>query len=161
MSFVDENTSLKDFLIAFLSSAKNTRRFHQILKERALKNYKVSTIRNTLSRLHRSGLVSNNRSEWNITPKGSEYYNKQKLFQKFESPFTKNNTPNTLVAFDIPEIYRMKRQWLRGQLKIYGYTMVQQSLWYGPGPIPKECLDKFRELEIKKNIKIFKITLKN
>ncbi len=160
MVFTNQNTTLKDFLIAFLCSAKSTKKFYQILNDRAFENYKASTVRSTLSRLHKEGLVVNQKNQWGATRKGIDQLAAKKLFSKFESPFDKNTKPNTLIAFDIPEKERTKRHWLRGQLKIYGYTMIQQSLWYGPGPLPKECLERFSKLEIRERLKIFKINLK-
>lgn len=159
MSFRDQNTTLKDYLIAFLCSGKSIKSFHYILNQRALKNYKKSTVQRTLYRLDKLNLINSNKNEWGITEKGIDYLNKQKLFYTFISPFNKKSLRNTLIAFDIPEKDRKKRNWIRSQLKIYGYIMVQQSLWHGPGPLPKEFLDKLKELGLKKNIKIFKVLL--
>jgi hypothetical protein len=38
--------------------------------------------------------------------------------------------------------------------------MIQQSLWQGPGPLPKEFKERAGQLKISKNIKTFKITNK-
>ena len=59
---------------------------------------------------------------------------------------------------DIPEKDRFMRHWLRNKIKIFGYKMLQQSLWIGPGPLPSSFLKRLEDLDIKKNIKIFKIT---
>jgi CRISPR-associated endonuclease Cas2 len=83
------------------------------------------------------------------------------LFSYFLSPFNKNQQPNTIISFDIPEINRAKRNWLRNQIKIFGYTMLQQSLWIGPGPLPPDFLKRLNELGIRKNIKIISINKKN
>jgi hypothetical protein len=39
--------------------------------------------------------------------------------------------------------------------------MLQQSLWIGPGPLPGSFLKRLEDLNIRKNIKTFKITKKN
>ena len=48
--------------------------------------------------------------------------------------------------------------WLRNQLKIFGYKMLQQSLWQGPGPLPIEFRKRLDDFGIKKNVKTFKMT---
>ena len=53
------------------------------------------------------------------------------------------------------------RRWLRNQIKIFGYKMLQQSLWLGPGPLPPAFLKRLEDLKIRKNVKTFKITKVN
>jgi len=62
---------------------------------------------------------------------------------------------------DIPEQNRILRNWLRNQIKIFGYKMLQQSLWIGPSPLPPPFLKRLEDLNIRKNVKTFKITKKN
>jgi len=77
------------------------------------------------------------------------------------STFPENSPHSMIISFDIPEKDRTMRRWLRNQIKIFGYKMLQQSLWIGPGPLPSSFLERLENLKIRKNIKTFKITKSN
>ena len=160
-NYSPEKTSFQDFLIAFLCSARSSKRFFQILNERACKKRSRNSTQGTLNRLKKKGFITNNKNGWSITENGKSYYEKKLLLSPLISPFPKNSPKNILFAFDIPENNRHLRNWLRQQLKIYGYKMVQQSLWQGPGPIPKEFKERVRKLDIVKNIKLFNLSTKS
>ena len=153
--------SLTDLLIATLASGRNTRLFHKILHEREFKRYKKESVGVALSRLHKKGYVENSSSGWSATRKGRKYLKRTRLLSYIASPFEKNPPDNTIIAFDIPEKNRIIRSWLRNQIKIFGYKMLQQSLWIGPGPLPSSFLKRLENLNIRKNIKTFKITKKS
>ena len=83
------------------------------------------------------------------------------LLSYISSPFKKDSATSMIVSFDIPEVDRKIRYWLRNQLKIFGYKMLQQSLWLGPSPLPLSFLKRLEDLNIRKNVKTFKITKRN
>ena len=60
-----------------------------------------------------------------------------------------------MVMFDIPEEKRKIRDWLRKQLKLWGFIMIQQSVWFGKGKLTDNFKNHLELLGIKKNIKIF------
>ena len=153
--------SIGDLLIATLGSARSTRRFYSIIREREFKRYKKESVRVGLSRLHKKGYLSNSSSGWFVTKKGKKYSKNARLLDYAESPFEKDSSDDTIIAFDIPEKNRVIRNWLRNQIKIFGYKMLQQSLWIGPGPLPSSFLKHLEDLNIRKNVKTFKITKKN
>ncbi len=62
-----------------------------------------------------------------------------------------------MVLFDIPEKKRKTRNWLRLQLKLWDFKLLQQSVWIGKGPLPKEFTDRLRLLGIYECVKILKI----
>lgn len=65
------------------------------------------------------------------------------LYKKFPNLFFKNKKWDRkwrLVVFDISEIDRNKRDYLRRTLKIYGFRYLQKSVWISP-------FDFFNELE--------------
>jgi len=64
----------------------------------------------------------------------------------------------TIVAFDIPETSRKKRDWLRSVLRTLGFTMIQRSVWAGKVRIPVTLLQDFQDLKIVKHIEIFQTT---
>jgi len=149
--------SISDLLIAMLSSSKNSKRFHVIIREREFARYKKESVQVSLSRLNKKGYITNSNGEWNITLKGQEYYKFNNRNEYTSSPFKKGEDNNTILSFDIPENDRKTRNWLRNQLKIFNYKMLQQSLWLGPGPLPQEFLKRLRDLKIRENVKIFTI----
>lgn len=150
--------SIGDLLIAMLLSNKSSYQFYKIIREREFARYKKESVRVALSRLHQKGYLDNKDRNWSLTTKGINYANKNILLSYFPSPFKKENINNTIVSFDISGPQRHIRDWLRNQLKIFGYKMLQQSLWFGPGPLPKDFLKRLRDLKIKEGIKIFNIT---
>jgi DNA-binding transcriptional regulator PaaX len=152
--------TLTDLLVALLLSGRNPVSFRKILRERELARYKKESIRVALSRFNKKGFLENSKQGWEITTKGKIYFGKIQLFSYIPSPFERNISSSILFSFDIPGPERRKRDWLRNQLKIFGYKMLQQSLWLGPGPLPNEFIDRLKELEIKKNIRMFKIKMK-
>ena len=60
--------------------------------------------------------------------------------------------------FDVPEPKKAEREWLRWHLKKFNYIMIQKSVWVGPSPLPKEFLDYIKEIDLKENLKTFKLT---
>jgi len=153
-----QNITLKDYLIAFLCSARSTHLFYKILNEREFKNRKSFSVRATLGRLQKQKLALKNKEGWSITENGKSYYKNKILFLYLPSLFDKKDEANKLLIFDIPETHRHGRNWLRNQLKIYGYIMVQRSVWQGPGPLPKEFFKRLQDLKIDKNIKMFTLS---
>jgi DNA-binding transcriptional regulator PaaX len=161
MPFKENNyESLVDLLLATIGSGRSARRFRSILFERKLKRYKKESIKVALSRLRSKGYLDNSTSGWYITQKGKKYIVSKELLGYIASPFAKNSLPEIIISFDIPEHSRTIRNWLRNQIKIFGYKMLQQSLWIGPGPLPLSFLKRIEDLGIRKNIKTFKINKK-
>jgi DNA-binding transcriptional regulator PaaX len=152
-----KSPSIGDLLIATLNSAGSTRRFYAIIREREFKRYKKESVQVALSRLNKKGYISSSSVGWSITEKGKKVLKKNILLSYIESPFTEKSPTNMIISFDIAEKDRILRNWLRNQIKIFNYKMLQQSLWIGPGPLPLEFLKKLEDLKIRKNIKTFKI----
>lgn len=150
--------SLTDLLIATLFSARSSKNFREIINERKIKNYEKNSISVALSRLTSRGYVNKNNNDWYLTIKGKNKYKNTCLLNYINSPFNKNPKINTIIAFDIPENNRVVRNWLRNQIKIFGYKILQQSLWIGPGPLPESFLQRLEDLNIRKNVKTFKIS---
>ncbi len=160
MAYFDyhEHHRMSDILIAFLCSAHMSRTFHRILRERAFARYKKASMQSTLYRLKKQGLVQGGNSGWIATEKGASRNQQKQLFDFIASPFSKKAPDYQIVSFDITESKRHIRNWLRSQLKLFGYRMIQQSLWIGPGPLPKEFNERLKKFEIKEGVRMFKIT---
>lgn len=155
-----KSPSLADLVLATLLSGRSTRIFKEILRERSLKRYKKESIRVELSRLGAKGYVQVSKTGWDITKQGEARVKNIVLLDYFLSPFSKNAKRNLIISFDIPEKKRVLRNWLRNQIKIFGFEMLQQSLWIGPGPMPDEFIRRLGLLGIRKNIKTFKVNIK-
>lgn len=147
--------SITDLLIATLFSARSTRRFHSIVRERQLRRYKEGSVSVALNRLRKKKYVKYDSLGWSLTSLGKISTARKRLLQYLPSPFAKNAPDMTVISFDIPEPDRALRYWLRNQIKIFGYKMLQQSLWVGPGPLPKNFLKRLEDLNIRNKIKIF------
>ncbi|MCC6323212.1 hypothetical protein IT400_00285 [Candidatus Nomurabacteria bacterium] len=116
-----------------------------------------NSLRTTLSRLKKKGLVSQKGTSWHITNVGKAMLLKGNKHRPY---FTKQNlktkqVKNTIVAFDIPEKNRKYRDWLRYELISFGFEFVQQSLWFGPS-LPKEFIEYLHKEKLLQYIKIFK-----
>ena len=59
--------------------------------------------------------------------------------------------------FDVPTERKGEREWFRWHLKKFGYIMIQQSVWVGPSPLPKEFNDYVKSIKLDRCIKTFKL----
>ena len=162
MPHIKDNTpTIADLIFATLASGRSVKIFKNILFERQLIRYKKESIKVELSRLYSREYVNHSASGWFLTQKGKEHFRRTHLLNYFTSPFSKNEPHGMIISFDIPEKRRKVRNWLRNQIKIFGYKMLQQSLWIGPGPLPQNFLKRLEDLKIRKHIKTFKINMKS
>jgi phenylacetic acid degradation operon negative regulatory protein len=148
-------------ILAILMSNHSSKRYRSILDSLETGHFSKGSIRVSLYRLQSKGLIQKSDSEWEITDEGRKYFKHKHRLTYLPSPFTSTYSKNTIISFDIPERDRAIRNWLRHQIKIYGFKKLQQSLWVGPGPLPKNFLLRLKELNIKNNIKIFKVLKSN
>ena len=153
--YYDEYTNLSDRLIAFLFSCRSTRLYFQIINERAFKRRNKESIRVTLYKLKKNGLISEQNGRWRLTEMGKRKGINIQRYSFISSPFPPKSPERIILAYDISEKMRYERHWLRSQIKIFGYRMLQQSLWIGPGPLPAEFQKKIKEIGISHCVKIF------
>jgi DNA-binding transcriptional regulator PaaX len=121
---------------------------------------KEQTLRITLSRLKKRGLAENRSGIWAITKKGRKFL-KNKLISKiphFGHLKTENKKKETVVIFDIPEIRKKQRNWLRMELMVLGFIPLQKSVWLGPAPLPKEFIQYLSDTNLLPYLKFFKAT---
>lgn len=122
------------------------------------KNCSKKTFNDTIYRLKKKGFIEIRSEKWFLTELGKKYFeNKRKLATKFNSSFPLNSPKNLLLMFDIPESRKSEREWLRWHLKEFQYSMLQQSVWIGPSPLPKKFLEHVKNIDINKFIKTFKL----
>ena len=122
------------------------------------KALKDNTLRVVLSRLKRRGLVDNKKGTWEITSKGKNFFEQRKAYQQFQQKLEKRrkSKKNMIVAFDVPEERRAQRNWLRRELVMFGFESLQKSVWFGPGPLPKDFIKRLGELDLLSCMKFFK-----
>ena len=151
-----EKSSFADLLINTLLSSGGTKMFHDTLQKRVSdvsKTYGENFYQN-IYRLKKKGFLDIDDKEIKLTS------NKNKLnnFLKYRYIYKNPEKDNKLILiFDIPEKQRKTRDWLRNQIKLWGFTMIQKSVWLGTGPLPKDFNDRIKYLGIEKNIRIFNI----
>ena len=124
-----------------------------------LSSYKYGSLKSGLSQLKKKQYITKNNFGWMLTSKGRRYLEKKyDSLVQFNSPFSKNDSKNLLVMFDIPETKKAEREWLRWHLKKFNYIMIQKSVWRGPSPLPKEFLDYIKKIKLQENLKMLKIS---
>jgi DNA-binding transcriptional regulator PaaX len=118
-----------------------------------------ATLRTTLSRLKKRGLVQNKNAVWSITEQGKKYLETKLATLLLPHPIytesLKKREKNMIIAFDIPEKYRKKRDWLRIELINLGFSPIQKSVWLGPAPLPQEFIKSLEELKLLPFLKFF------
>lgn len=104
-----------------------------------------------LSQLRRQGLVERRgegRGVWRLTALGLSRSNAKKPHaQDFRR----------LVIFDIPEKERHKRDIIRTELIMAGYTQFQKSVWVGQKPLPQGFLELIESFGLVNRVHIFSI----
>lgn len=136
-----------------LHYADQTRKSEQINEQ---------VFRNTLSRLKKQGLAENKNDIWSITEKGKrqiEYVLHSRISPKTSEGRIKKKS--MIVAFDIPEVDRKKRNWLRGGLISLGFIQLQKSVWFGPAPLPEKFIDELHTFRLVPHLKFFRATEEN
>lgn len=150
----EDEASFGDFIVSHLLSCSSTsiqrKILYKLVKERRKLNRQV--FNNNLYRLNKKGVFDLNSNDI--------IFNKNTL--KRHILFTKIQTKpagdtKVMVLFDIPEKKRKIRNWLRLQLKLWDFEMLQQSVWLGKGSLPKEFTVRLQLLNIQKCVKIFNV----
>jgi CRISPR-associated endonuclease Cas2 len=118
--------------------------------------FNQNSFKSSITRLHKKGLIKRSEEGWFITNEGKNFLSNN-INNFVDSPFDKNAKKDLIVMFDIPENYRRYRDWLRGQLIMFGYIMIQQSVWVGPSPLPPEFKKHIKKLRLNNSIRTFKL----
>ena len=119
------------------------------------------SIRNTLSRMKRNGLLKNSQRKWTITPEGRELLDGKnsdiKRFFSTRKVKVKRTAKSLILVFDIPEKKRRYRDWLRSELVGFDFEQIQKSVWFGP-QLTKEFIEYLEEIDLLKYIRFLKAT---
>ncbi len=152
-SYIDRAT-FSEKIISHLFSCRSSYIQRKILREmvQERESRNMNGFNQSLYRLKSKGLISINGGIIKI--------NKYKLLDRKRSLYFREKLKGNqkiIVLFDIPEKQKHMRHWLRSQLKIWDFTMMQQSVWLGKGELPIEFKNHVKTLGIKDCIKVFKI----
>jgi len=150
-----EEASFGDLIISHLLSCRSVKIQKKILFELVQKKRRLNKqlFNNNLYRLKNKGVL-NFDSDKNIliNRNGLNQYIAFSLIQDKPVGDTK-----IMVLFDIPEKKRKIRNWVRLQLKLWEFEMIQQSVWLGKGPLPKEFRARLIFFDIDKCVKTLKV----
>jgi len=153
--------TILDHLIAFLLSANSSCLYRRNLWLRIKakrQNLRAEAFRQHIYRLNKNGVIKTDGEMIYIHKRNlSRFIVKNNSVMKNISP---GKTQKVLVSFDIPEVKKKTRDWLRNQIRFWGFKMIHKSLWLGSGPLPKEFNNRLRQLGIDGNVKVFKVLLK-
>ncbi len=122
------------------------------------KYYKYQSLISRFSNLKKKGYIKEISGCYFITEKGSRYLHQpsKKSFRKF-TPTNKKTNRDLLVIYDVPQGETTLRNWFRKQLKEFGFTMIQRSVWLGPSPLPSGFTNYIKEIGLKDKVKFFKL----
>jgi len=149
-----DEASFSDFIISHLLSCSSTRIQRKVLYELVQKKRLLNKqmFNKNLYRLKNKGVL-------NLDSKDVVFHrNTLKLHNLFAKIKAKPvGDMKVMVLFDIPEKKRKIRNWIRLQLKLWDFEMLQQSVWLGKGPLPKEFVARLRSFDVNECVKIFNI----
>ena len=113
-----------------------------------------------LNKLKREGFVSKNQSKkgtlWRATEKGLKklkiLFGNKRLQYKVE-----NEKKLKIITFDIPELLKKKRDWLREILRFLEFRLLHKSVWIGTSKIPEDFLLDLRDNGLLEHVHILEI----
>ena len=109
-----------------------------------------------LSRLRAEGLVarsgSKHESQWRLTAAGKEFLAEEGL-----AGARRPDGIRRVVAFDVPERERKKRDAIRAELISAGFSQLQKSVWIGDRPLPQDFLEFVGALGLRSCVHIFSV----
>jgi hypothetical protein len=103
---------------------------------------KEKIIKQSIRRLQREGFVEKRDGKFFLSKKGKRIWDyaisrKKALKQKWDGKYR-------LVIFDIPEDQALDRNWLRQELYILEYKLLQKSVFVGKAPLPGELIKSIK-----------------
>ena len=119
-------------------------------------NLPKSGLSKALSRLKNQGLIEEVKTSDDLLIKLT-FPGKKYLQENFEGKF-KWDGKYRVVLFDIPEQKRVVRNLFRRNLKKWGFTIMQKSVWVSKRDVYKKLSEYIRELGIEQWVTVFETT---
>jgi len=110
-----------------------------------------------VSYLKKQGFIEKKNSKWYITSKGKRRKQTLEQSNRKSSYVAKHSDSVFVIAFDVPEKERWKRDWLRSALSNMGFELLQQSVWGGKQQLAKQFVDDIVALNIAPYVEIFSV----
>ena len=155
------------------SSYRNLRRYlrygrPQHLKEGAAVNLEKKErqgFHNLLYQLKKQEFIEKKKDNgkktiWKLTPEGLrhlKFLKNKKLLSPLKSSGEEKKDHQKIIIFDIPEIQKKKRNWIRGTLVNFNFSMLQKSVWIGDSQLPEDFFCSLKELNLMPYIHIFAV----
>jgi hypothetical protein len=116
-------------------------------------------VHNMLYRLRKDGLIEDTARGISITARGKKKLEQLRRNQNKAQLYAPVASKELcFVIFDIPEIAKAHRNWLRSVLKNLGFTMLQKSVWVGKLKIPAVFFEDLAERRLADYVRIFTIS---
>jgi hypothetical protein len=111
-----------------------------------------------LNRLERDGLIEKRNGRIRILKRGIAYITRIMKSPSWGKKYqTKRSRTVNIIVFDIPEVKRHIRDWLRIKLRDMGFVPIQQSVWIGKIGIPIEFIKDMKDYDIYECVHILKV----
>jgi len=124
----------------------------------SFRGHSERSIRTTIDRLKKKGILKKEQSGVVLSKYGKEYVRRKiDSLKQFDKPESILKNKNLLLMFDVPTERKGEREWLRWHLKKFGYSMVQKSVWVGPFPLPKDFSEYLKIIKLDECIKTFRL----
>ena len=134
--------TLKNFLelgVTILVDPRSLTRGFSLYSSPSLPKYLAQkVIQQKINRLKRQGYLRKTEKGWELTPKGRIEIIKIILWKKLNNK--KWDGKWRVIIFDIPEMSRRDRDFLRRELKWIGFIELQKSVWIFPFDTEKEIM---------------------
>lgn len=143
---IDPNSFTKGFSLYYTPPPLVSRSRRQRLTQRRLIQKKIYFLK-------RRGYIKTTKKTWELTSKGRAEIIKVILQKKLQEK--KWDGKWRVIIFDIPEMRRRDRDFLRRELKWIGFIELQKSVWVFPYNTEEEIIALLRlwELEFKGDIR--------
>lgn len=117
-----------------------------------------------LSRLKKDGIIENDKKLGilKLTKQGLELLEKLRVRNAKSLPSTRYKVTSDdflkIIAFDVPEKDKRKREWLRRVILQLGFSTVQKSVFVGKAKLPEEFTDDIVKLGLADCLEIFVVS---
>lgn len=144
--------------------SKNRRVQEKRIVDRMNNKINKQRVHEFISRLKKDGIIAqdNRRGIPQLTMKGIKLLAKLKTrrinsLPKTRYEFTTDDTIK-IIAFDVPERERRKRDWLRDVLLNLGFKKIQKSVFVGKAKLPDEFTKDLIKLKLDECVEIFVVS---
>jgi len=153
LTWFDDTVNRRSFS-QILNKAQGSKTFYDYYEDyiEILRGTKKNTLNVSLYRLKQKGLIEKVEVGYILTSLGEKLlaYRKGGAYYKWDGKYR-------IVIFDIPEFLRRERNWLRLQLKILGYKLLQKSVFIGKRPLPVELMEEIINKKLYSYVRILTV----